>query len=118
MQQRIKLSLKKDANDERYSISVIVTKIDTCNVGKGKLTTLVQKVFMATFSKSSNFTVTCPFLKNQPVIVSNLSITDKFLPPMRDEKKFKVHVQSYAKIQDKRGWTSIVNISWYGSYKK
>lgn len=118
VQQRTNATLKRDPLDEKYSVQVLATTIDTCKLGKGVQTTFLQKTYMATFAQSANFKIVCPFPKNQQIIISNLSLTDALLPPMPIEKKFKVRTKTFAKIIGKKGWTFIFENIWYGSYKK
>lgn len=111
------VTYKRDPRDEKYSVPFISTSLNPCKIVKGMLPTVMQRSLLATFAESSNTEMYCPFPKNKRVIVSNLTITDSFLPPMKIEKNFKIHTMVYIKIKEKKGWIFINENTWYGSYK-
>lgn len=73
---------------------------------------------METFAQASNTKIYCPFPKAKVISMSNLTLSDTFLPPMKIEKNFKVQVKTYAQIKERKGWTFTVDNTWYGRFKK
>lgn len=118
MKETMNVTYKKDAHDEKYSVPFLSTSLNACRMGKGMRPTVLQRVFLATLPQASNTPIYCPFPKNKLIIVTNLTLSDTFLPPMSIEKQFKVHVKSFMQIKDKKGWTFYNEHFWYGKYKK
>lgn len=118
VQERFNVSFKKDPQDEKYSVPYWTSTINSCRFGKGVQPTIVQRIFIAAFSQASDFKINCPFSKNKVITVSNLTLSDTFLPPMKIEKQFKVNSKGYAIIKEKKGWTFTNENTWYGRYKK
>lgn len=118
LQERFNVTLKKDRLDDKYLVPFLSSNMNSCRIGKGILPTIMNRVFMETFAQSSNTKISCPFAKNQRIVITNLTFTDSFLPPIKVEKHFRIRVKAYAKIREIKGWTFLSDNFWYRSYKK
>jgi hypothetical protein len=117
-QQRLKISLSTNVNDTRYSQRVITTSIDSCKISKGVATNFFTKVITENMLKVMNSNYTCPYPKNFTLVAKDCVCTDKFLPPLPTEKRFKVEVLFVGMIKGKHGWQ---NLYWYevlGRFKR
>lgn len=115
-QQRIQISINKDDNDGNYSRILFKSPVDTCKLFIG--TSFFTRALMENVKKSVNRNFTCPYGKNVWYSVTNLTITDKFIPPMPVEKKFKLESKTFGMIKEKKGWAYLFDFVLYGRYKK
>lgn len=116
-QQRVKITMAT-SKDDNYSREFLNTKIDTCRIAKGVMTSMFTRALMESFAESSSFNYTCPFLKNIPIEVKNHIITDKFFPPMPFEQRLKIDFSIYGFLKERKGWTYIYNATIYLRFKK
>ena len=117
-QQRIKLSVNKDDSDDKFSLVVFSTPINSCKISKGVVATFFSRVLTENLFKSITHEYTCPFKKNDPHIYSDFVITDKFIPPSITERKFKLEIKLFGIIRERKGWTYLYETVAYGTYKK
>jgi Protein of unknown function (DUF1091) len=117
-QQRIKLTVCKDEKDTNYSLLIASTPVDSCKVAKGVRSNLLMKVLHENFMGSYNDNFTCPFKKDSVYKLTDCLITDAYLPPMLEEKRFRYEGKFYGIIKGKKGWTYLYTTVIYGRYKK
>ena len=117
-QLRVKVSLKRDDNDDKFLMVVLNTPINSCKISKGVLATFFTRVLAENLFKSINHEHTCPFKKNDPHIFTDFAITDKFLPSSIIERKFKIEVKIFGIIKERKGWTYLYETLAFGTYKK
>ena len=117
-QMRVKLSRKRDANDEKYSMVVFATPINSCKIIKGVYATFFTRMLVENLFKSINTNYTCPFKKNSTHVYTDFKITDSFCPPMPIEASFKLEMKMFGRIKERKGWTHTYDILGFGTFKK
>ena len=117
-QMRVKLSKKKDAHDEKYSLLVFTTPINSCKIIKGVYATFFVRMLVENLFKSINTNYSCPFKKDVTYAFTDYIITDSFCPPMQIEALFKLEIKMFGRIKDRKGWTHTYDILGFGTYKK
>lgn len=115
-EQRIEVFIPKTEDPEKYVIKIYQSKVETCKTNKvpSRYVNTVQE----NFSTSSNFNYSCPIPKNFLIKITNLTITDKFMPPMPIEQNFRFNIKFFGMIKEQTGWVFLYNQSYFGRYKK
>jgi Protein of unknown function (DUF1091) len=116
--QTIDIKVPEHENDRQYLKTMYSTSMDCCKIFKGIRANPVMKIFMENFDESASKNFGCPFKKNQLYKVTNLTCTDKFLPPIPVEILFKYETTIKGLIKGRRGWTPLYSLEFFGRVKK
>lgn len=114
LQQRFKISLATDKDDQQYSQIVLAADVDICKQLREKADRMNLETNKETISKE----LTCPFKKNLNLKSSNWTFTDALLPPMLNEQRFKVESHYFGTIEGKEGWQALYGIDVFGRFKR
>ena len=115
-----KLSTPLSHKDVNYSRTIFETKVDACReVAEGSVASVFARAFVEPLSKLANYKIVkCPYSKNLTYKISNLTITDSFLPPFPFGLKFKVELNLFGLVKQPKEIVNIFNLTIYGRYKK
>lgn len=117
-QARVKVSIQANSGDSEYSHEVFATTMNICKLFKGVRASPVAKVMMENYEKSFNADLSCNRYKDRVYEVTNCTCTDKFLPPMPFEVKFKFTHAVFSYIVGKKSLISVWTYDIFGRYRK
>lgn len=117
-QQRLNIFLPASDKDIEYSRVMFSSTVDTCKLSSGIISNAFSKTIYENYNRSSNIVFKCPFKAKTELNIVNCTVTDNFLPPLPFETKFKLEINFYGTLSEKRIWRPLYAITVYGRYKK
>jgi Protein of unknown function (DUF1091) len=117
-QARVKVSIQANPADSQYKHVMFATTIDVCKLFKGVRASPVAKVMMENYEKSFNADLTCKRYKDRVYEVTNCTCSDKFLPPMPVEMKFKFSYALFSSVVGKKALVPVWTFDIFGRMKK
>jgi Protein of unknown function (DUF1091) len=85
---------------------------------KGVRASPFTKTLMENFDTAGSKNFGCPYKTNQNYKITNLTCSDKFLPPLPVELVFRFKTTIKGLVKGKRGWTPLYSIEMFGKVKK
>jgi Protein of unknown function (DUF1091) len=117
-QARVKVSIQANQADSQYSHEVYATTMNVCKLFKGVRASSFANVMMENYEKSLNADLSCSRYKDRVYKVTNCTCTDKFLPPMPFEVKFKFTHTVSSYIVGTKTLVPLWTYDIFGRYKK
>lgn len=118
IRENLVVSQKASEKDEKYSLVVLKTRIETCRAVNGRAASIIGRIMLENLLKPGVSNITCPLRKNQVYVVNNHTITDLFVPPTRTEQRFKISTRFLATITGLKEPTFIANYNLYTRQKR
>ena len=109
-QLEIEIRVANSANDDRYLITFVKTKVNLCKLYDGleKLSGFLKGLFQSYFD-NLNMRLSCPLPHNVTIKLTNATYNDSFFPPMPYESRYLLNIESYGMIKNKKGWIKMFN---------
>jgi glutaredoxin-related protein len=118
VEERMKLFRAEDSKDRDIRQYMGLVTINLCKIHDTIKKNIVINTILENFVKTTNTSVSCPFLKGTKQHIVDQQITDKFIPPILQETRFRLEVSNYQKIQGQKKFTKLYTAQYFVSIKK
>jgi Protein of unknown function (DUF1091) len=117
-EERMKLFRADDAKDRDIKLYMGSATINFCKIHETIKKNIVINTILENYVKSMNTSVSCPIFKGAKHNQVNQEFTDKFIPPIPQETRFRLEVLNYHKIQGQKKFTKLYTAQYFVSIKK
>lgn len=109
---RVRLSIPESYKDVNYSRSIFQADVDACTeVSEGSVASIFTRAFVEPLYKLANYKIVkCPYAINFIYLITNLTISDTFLPPCPFGVKFKIDYKMFGGIREYKEMVNVFNL--------
>jgi Protein of unknown function (DUF1091) len=97
---------------------IIGTTVDFCQFMSGVKKNLVVQIIGQNINTSALSHLGCPVKKGLKASVKDILISDTFLPPLREEVRFRLEVKAFSKVEGAKNFKRSYDFNLYFRIKK
>jgi Protein of unknown function (DUF1091) len=118
IEERVKLFRAADDQDYDVSHYIFGFTMSYCRFSEMAERNIVVRMMAENFLSSINANFSCPIKKGTTLVLNNMLVTDKFLPPMPIEQRFRLEFGGYGKHTGQKKFGRFYKVDYYLKVKK